>query len=125
MRLLLDSHVLIWWMDEPEKLRPSARVAISDPSNLVFASVASIWEIGLKVSKGKLRLPLEFHRQLPAHGIEILDMKAAHAIESTRLPAIHGDPFDRALVAQCRLESLTLVTRDALLGDYGIAIVAG
>ncbi len=124
MRLLLDSHALIWWMDDPERLRPSARAAIADPSNLVFASAASIWEIGLKVSKGKLRLPLGFHEQLPEHGIEIIELKAAHAIESTKLPAIHGDPFDRALVAQCRMESMTFVTRDALLGDYGIAIVA-
>lgn len=72
MRLLLDSQVLIWWMGEPEKLKSPARVAISDRSNLVFASVASIWEIGLKASKGKLRLPLEFHQQLPAHGIAIV-----------------------------------------------------
>lgn len=124
MRLLLDSHVLIWWMDDPERLKPAARVAIADPSNLVFASAASIWEIGLKVSKGKLRLPLDFYKLLPERGIELVEMKAAHAIESTTLPAIHGDPFDRALVAQCRLESMTLVTRDAVLGDYGIATLA-
>lgn len=124
MRLLLDSHTLLWWMDDPSKLKPEARKAISDPSNLVFASAASVWELGLKVSKGKLRLPLGFHSVLREHGIEPLPFTAEHAVESISLPAVHGDPFDRALVAQCRLESMTLATRDAVLGGYGIAILA-
>jgi PIN domain nuclease of toxin-antitoxin system len=124
MRILLDSHTLLWWMDDPTRLKPAARTAISDPSNLVFASAASIWELGLKVSKGKLRLPLTFHRLLQENGIASLPFAAEHAIASTMLPQMHGDPFDRALVAQCRLESMTLATRDTILGDYGIAILS-
>ncbi len=123
MRILLDSHALLWWMDDPSRLQPGARQAIADPSNLVFVSAASVWELGLKVSKGKLRLPLDFHTLLQAQGIEPLAFTAAHAMASTGLPPLHGDPFDRALVAQCRLESLTLATRDTILGDYGIAVL--
>ncbi|MFC7336179.1 type II toxin-antitoxin system VapC family toxin [Haloferula chungangensis] len=124
MRLLLDSHTLLWWMDDPTQLKPAARAAISDPSNLVFTSAASIWELGLKVSKGKLRLPLSFHQLLQENGISELPFTSEHAIASTTLPPLHDDPFDRALVAQCRLESMTLATRDSLLGDYGIAILS-
>ncbi len=123
MRILLDSHTLLWWMDDPAKLLPSARAAIADPANEVFASAASIWELGLKVSKGKLRLPLSFHETLRDHGIGALPFTVRHAVESITLPAIHGDPFDRALVAQCRLESLTFATRDGMLSGYGIAIL--
>lgn len=123
MRILLDSHALLWWMDDPAKLSAKARAEIANPANAVFASAASIWELGLKVSKGKLRLPLGFHEMLGEHGIQPLPFTAPHAIESISLPAIHGDPFDRALVAQCRLESLTLATRDGILANYGIPVL--
>lgn len=123
MSILLDSHTLLWWMDDPAKLAPRARVMIADPANEIFASAASIWELGLKVSKGTLRLPLAFHEALADRGIRPLPFTAAHAMESVSLPAIHGDPFDRALVAQCRLESVALATRDGMLGDYGITVV--
>ncbi len=123
MRILLDSHTLLWWMGDPAKIAAKTRSMIADPANDVFASAASIWELGLKVSKGKLRLPLAFHETLGVHGIRTLPFTAPHAMESISLPAIHGDPFDRALVAQCRLENLTLATRDGMLGDYGIPVL--
>ncbi|MES2995948.1 MAG: type II toxin-antitoxin system VapC family toxin [Verrucomicrobiota bacterium] len=123
MRILLDSHTLIWWMGSPEKIRAAARAVISDPQNFVFASAASVWEIGLKVSKNKLTVPPDFHLLLKQNGIEPLSFTAAHAMESIALPAIHGDPFDRALVAQCKLESMTLATRDDVLAGYGIPVM--
>lgn len=123
MRILLDSHTLFWWMDDPSKLLPKAREAISDPSNLVFASAASVWELGLKASKGKLRVPLSFAGLLRENGIETLPFTAEHALHSITLPAIHGDPFDRALIAQCRMESLTLATRDRMLASYDVALL--
>jgi PIN domain nuclease of toxin-antitoxin system len=123
MRILLDSHVLLWWMDDPERLKPSARAAIADPRNEVLASAVSIWEIGLKRSKGKLRIPDNFADFLPDNGILTLPFSAAHAQASTILPAIHGDPFDRALIAQCQIESLTLATRDTQLSSYNIGIL--
>ncbi|MEK7949884.1 type II toxin-antitoxin system VapC family toxin [Luteolibacter soli] len=124
MRILLDSHALLWWMDDPLKLSPKARAEISNPANAIFASAVSIWELGLKVSKGKLRLPLTFHEILGEHGIQSLPFLSSHAIESIALPEIHGDPFDRALVAQCLLENLTLATRDRILADYGIPVLS-
>ncbi|MFT3992096.1 MAG: type II toxin-antitoxin system VapC family toxin [Luteolibacter sp.] len=123
MRILLDSHTLLWWMDDPTRIKPAARAAISDPRNLVFASAVSIWEIGLKMSKGKLRLPAEFHTLLPQNGITLLPFTAVHAMASISLPAIHGDPFDRALISQCQLESMTFATRDSVVDGYGIAIL--
>jgi PIN domain nuclease of toxin-antitoxin system len=123
MRLLLDSHALLWWMDDPSRLLPAARLAIADPRNLVFASAASVWELGLKIAKGKLRLPAGFHDLLDRNGIGALPFTAQHALASVALPPLHGDPFDRALVAQCQIESLTLATRDRQLGDYGVAIL--
>ena len=123
MRILLDSHVLIWWMDDPSILKPVARAAISDPANEVFASSVSIWELGLKVAKSKLRLPSGFEIKLWNDGIQPLSFTPAHAVQSIGLPPIHGDPFDRALVAQCICESLTLATRDSVLAQYGAAIL--
>ena len=123
MRLLLDSHTLLWWMDDPSKLRPEARAAIANPENEVFASAVSIWEIGLKRSKGKLTIPENFADFLPENGISSLPFTSAHAQGSILLPPIHGDPFDRALIAQCQLESLTFATRDEIVGDYNISIL--
>ncbi len=123
MRILLDSHTLLWWMSDPEKLRSSARAAITDPRNEVLASAVTIWEIGLKRSKGKLRIPENFADFLPENGILTLPFSAAHAQASISLPPIHGDPFDRALVAQCQLESLTFATRDVVMGAYNIAVL--
>ncbi len=124
MRILLDSHTLIWWMDDPSILKPAAKAAISDPTNEVFASSVSIWELGLKVSKAKLRLPHGFEKRLWDDGIQPLSFTPAHAVHSIELPPIHGDPFDRALVAQCLSESLTLATRDDLLANYGVSVMA-
>ena len=110
-------------MDDPSILKPAARAAISDPTNEVFASSVSIWELGLKVAKAKLRLPSGFEIKLWSDGIQPLSFTPAHAVQSIELPPIHGDPFDRALVAQCICESLTLATRDSVLTQYGAAIL--
>lgn len=123
MRILLDSHTLLWWMDDPEQLKPTARREIADSRNEVFVSAVSIWEIGLKQSKGKLRIPENFADLLPGNGIIALSFSASHARASVSLPSIHGDPFDRALIAQCQIESLTFATRDSVMRDYNIAVL--
>ena len=123
MRILLDSHTLLWWMGDTEKIKPSAREQIADPRNEVLVSAISIWEIGLKRSKGKLRVPENFADFLPENGLLALPFSAAHAQASISLPAIHGDPFDRALIAQCQLESLTFATRDAVMSSYNIGVL--
>lgn len=119
MRLLLDSHVLIWWAENPAELSPAARAAIADPANEVFMSAASLWEIGLKAAKGKLRVPAEFASVLRADGISDLPVHARHAERALGLPPVNGDPFDRMLVAQALEEGLVLVSRDRLIPAYG------
>lgn len=120
MRLLADSHVLIWWVDNPAQLTPAARAAIANPDNEVFMSAASLWEIGLKVAKGKLRVPPNFAQVLRAGGFADLPVHARHAELAIALPAVHGDPFDRMLVAQAIEEGLTLVSCDQWIASYGV-----
>jgi PIN domain nuclease of toxin-antitoxin system len=127
MRLLADSHVLIWWVDNPAQLTPAARAAIADPDNEVFMSAASLWEIGLKVAKGKLRVPANFAQVLRAGGFADLPVHARHAERAIGLPAIHGDPFDRMLVAQAIEEGLALVSWDQCLRrapDRGVVSIS-
>lgn len=123
MRILLDSHTALWWMDDPEKIHPKARDAIRNPKNTVFLSAVSTWELGLKVSKGKLLLPSDFPQRMAEDGIEELPFTNAHAIAAISLPPFHGDPFDRALIAQCMEESLTFATRDGIAAEYRITVL--
>lgn len=122
MRLLLDTHALIFLLSAPEQMRAEARGAIADPTNEVLFSSANIWEIEIKVKTGKLESPagdtLEAARLLP---IAELAISAEHARQAGRLPLHHSDPFDRVLIAQAQTESLTLVTRDEAFGQYDVA----
>ncbi len=124
MRLLADSHVLIWWADNPALLTPAARAAIADPANEVFMSAASLWELGLKVAKGKLTLPANFSAVLRSDGFSDLPIHARHAERALVLPPVHGDPFDRMLVAQAIEENLTLVSCDRWVSAYGVRQIA-
>lgn len=110
-------------MDDPNRINPNARAEISHPCNEVFASAVSIWEIGLKTSKGKLRIPENFTDFLPENGIQILPFTGAHAQASIKLPPHHGDPFDRALIAQCQVESMTFATRNSMAANYQIGLL--
>ena len=122
MRFLLDTHVLIWWA-RSEPLSPAATEAIGYPSNEVFVSAASVWEAAVKVAAGKLRLGRDLAQEALAHGFAPLSIGFAHSLEAGRLPAHHADPFDRMLIAQARLEELTLITRDPRLTAYGVALL--
>jgi PIN domain nuclease of toxin-antitoxin system len=123
MRILLDSHTALWWMENPARLKEEARKAISDPTNQIYLSSVSVWELGLKRSKGKLKLPDNFTDLLKADGVDEIPFTHAHANRAVALPAIHGDPFDRALIAQCQLESLHFATRDQFAPVYQVAIL--
>lgn len=123
MRLLLDTHVLLWWMMDDPALSPQARKHVADRANAVHVSAASIWEIAIKLARGKLKLPADFGDILDHEPFTRLDIGSRHAWATASLPPLHGDPFDRMLVAQCRVEHLTLLTRDRFLRDYGITIV--
>jgi PIN domain nuclease of toxin-antitoxin system len=122
LNLLLDTHVLLWWLADSPRLPRPARAAIVD-SDLTYVSAASAWEIEIKKSLGKLSAPDDLEATLAAYHLRPLAVTVAHAITAGRLPRHHGDPFDRMLVAQAKLESLTLVTRDARLRDYGIRVL--
>lgn len=120
-RLLLDTHAAIWWWTNDPKLGARARVAIEDPASEVFLSAASVWEIALKASLGKLGGFGKHAARVPAlmqqSRFRELPISAAHAIETLQVRMPHRDPFDRVLVAQANWEGLLLVTNDAVLAD--------
>lgn len=120
MNLLLDTHALLWALADVEELHPVARDAIEDTGNEVFASAASVWEMAIKSSLGKLDMPDDLSDQLTWAGIRSLPVVVRHAHAVKDLPMHHRDPFDRLLVSQARLEGLTLVTRDATITQYQI-----
>ena len=128
MRLLLDTHLLLWAVASSKRLPGEARTLLEDAANEVFFSAASIWEIAIKstLRRADFRIDLAaFQSALPRMGLAELPVNAAHAIGVTKLPSIHRDPFDRLLVAQSIAEPLTLLTNDALLARYwdGVRIV--
>ena len=121
MKVLLDTQVLIWWLDDHPALNDQAREAIADPQNNVCASAASLWEIAIKHRIGKFPLhPGVIQAGTEKSGIGILHIKAEHAIRIANLPMFDDqrDPFDRMLIAQALIEDLTLVTADAKIRDY-------
>lgn len=124
MRLLLDTHAAFWWLNDPKRLRADAVAAIEDPSNDALLSAASIWEAGLKQATGKLEVPQSFAESARLHGVLELPVSWEHAEAASLLPRLHGDPFDRMLVAQARLEGLVLVTRDPLILQYDVRTLA-
>ena len=123
MNFLLDSHVLLWWLEDNPRIGPPVRGPISDPGNRVYVSAASVWEIGIKQALGKLSVPGSILELLQDEGFEELPMTARHAEAAANLPPIHRDPFDRMLVAQTRLEGLTLVTHDIAIQAYKVDVL--
>ena len=121
MRLLLDSNVLVRVSRGLAGSR--LRVLISDPTHTLVVSIASIWELAVKEAKHGLGLPDDFADGLETRGCVLLPITARHAWSVARLPYLHGDPFDRLLVAQALAEDLTLVTSDHLLAGYGVAMI--
>ena len=119
MKLLLDTHLILWWLANDSALPRQARALISDPGNTSFVSAVSLWEIWLKVSLGKLRVPPDFEAKLAAEAFESLPLTAAQARQVALLPWHHRDPFDRMLVAQAQAEKLTLLTADDQVARYG------
>ncbi len=124
MRLLLDTHVFIWEIEGDPNLPRRVRNVIEDRANRVTVSVASIWEAGTKARLGRLTLsrPLGVlvAEAIDRFDLSILDVELQHALRVVELPALHGDPFDRMLVAQAIEERLTLVTRDPALHEYPV-----
>jgi PIN domain nuclease of toxin-antitoxin system len=122
LRILLDTHLLLWWVEASPLLSAQAREMIRDPENTVFVSAVSLWEVWLKQSLGKLRLPLDFTERLAAESFENLPLMASHPQQVSLLPWHHRDPFDRMLVAQAQVEKLVLLTSDEALTAYGAVV---
>ncbi len=118
MQLLLDTHVLLWWLDGGDSLTTEARDAVAEPSNTVLLSAVVVWECRIKQALGKLVIPAEFADALEQQGFAELPVRTRHAHRVASLPDVHRDPFDRLLVAQALEENLMIVTRDASIAQY-------
>lgn len=123
MKLLLDTHSLIWFLNGDEKLTTKVKNAIEDPKNEKFVSVASIWEIAIKISLDKFRFPRGFKNFLSLiedNGFEIVPITMEHALILSTLDFIHRDPFDRLMISQCKANNMILATKDEFIKKYQI-----
>lgn len=124
MRLLLDTHALLWWVADEARLSRRARAAIAVSGNECLVSAATAWELAIKVSLGKLSVDGELSRflaeQLAVNRFRALPVEVAHAVRVTRLPFHHRDPFDRLLAAQALEEGASVVSADAVFSRYGV-----
>jgi PIN domain nuclease of toxin-antitoxin system len=120
MTLSLDTHTLLWWLEDPLLLSKAARKAIGDGKSTVYVSAAVAWEIAIKKALGKLDAPDDLEAAMTANRFLPLPITIAHALAVTTLPLIHNDPFDRLLIAQARHEGFKLVSRDGYIGKYGV-----
>jgi PIN domain nuclease of toxin-antitoxin system len=124
MNLLLDTHTFLWFIAGDSNLSPKARSAIEDLSNNRYLSMASLWEIAIKVSIDKLTLDEPFEtlipEQLAENSIELLDISLEHTVLISSMPFHHRDPFDRLIAAQAKIEQLTLVSVDTIFDTYGV-----
>jgi PIN domain nuclease of toxin-antitoxin system len=127
VRLLLDSHTFLWWVRDDRALTRRARAEIGDTVNECFLSHASIWEMAIKASLGKLKLPATVERFVVEHcdanSFRLLPIALPHIAAVEMLPFHHRDPFDRLLVAQARHEGMTLVSHDPSLKAYGVSVI--
>jgi PIN domain nuclease of toxin-antitoxin system len=127
MRLLLDTHVLIWLIDGDDSLSSAAKQAIDDEANSLYLSIASLWEIAIKMSLGKLQLEISLEQAVENFiipgGIEILPIHLHHLLALRYLSLHHRDPFDRLLICQSQVEKLILVSGDRAFGDYSVQIL--
>lgn len=124
MNLLVDTHVLLWWLADDPRLSATARSAIADPANLVAVSAATVWEVSIKQALGKLDAPGDLPTVLRDGAFDPLPITVDHALLAGSLPAHHRDPFDRMLVAQAMIEDLVLVTHDEELRPYDVSLLA-
>jgi PIN domain nuclease of toxin-antitoxin system len=124
--LLLDTHIVLWWLADDPLLSAAARAAIADPASDIFVSAATVWEIAIKTALGKLTFPVkETASILDEAGFTPLGIDVAHAVLAGGLPAHHSDPFDRMLIAQASCEGLTIVTADPKMKLYQVPVFEG
>ena len=123
MKLLLDTHTLIWWLNDNSKLSATARAAIANPGNDVFVSAATAWELATKVRRGRLpeaaRIVADLHELLDQEEFEPLMVTTRHGLIAGALTGSHNDPFDRMLVAQAQSENMSIITIDPAIAALG------
>jgi PIN domain nuclease of toxin-antitoxin system len=126
-RVLLDTRAFLLWVSGSDRLTPTAADAIAHPSSIVLVSAVSAWEIAMKAAAGRLELLGPAEQYVPdrmrEHGFAPLPVDLAHALRAGALPRIHGDPFDRMLVAQAQVEDVPIVTGDPLVGRYDVETI--
>jgi PIN domain nuclease of toxin-antitoxin system len=120
--LLVDTHALLWWLNDDPALSDTARAALADPRNEPLVSIASLWEMAIKRSLGKLSAPDDLPERIIEQGFAWLGVEARHAWLVRALPMHHRDPFDRLLVAQAVTEGLPVITTDPSFRAYGVEI---
>jgi PIN domain nuclease of toxin-antitoxin system len=120
LKILLDTHILLWWLADDPLLSKKARSLITDKKNLVFISAATTWEMMIKKALGKLETPDNIAEMIKENNFKELPITLAHTLTIGQLPKLHHDPFDRMLVAQAKYESLTLITADEKLTAYDV-----
>ncbi|MEW6380158.1 MAG: type II toxin-antitoxin system VapC family toxin [bacterium] len=127
MKLLLDTHIFIWWSSEPDRLSPKVLTLCEDIKNSLVLSVASVWEMQIKLQLGKLKLQLPLQEliesQQQTNNMQILPIGLEHVLELHNLPSHHNDPFDRMLIAQANVESAYLVSKDEIFGKYEVNLL--
>ncbi|HEX3185769.1 MAG TPA: type II toxin-antitoxin system VapC family toxin [Pyrinomonadaceae bacterium] len=127
MKLLLDTHIFIWWVDQPEKLSLAALSALEDEANELLLSVASVWEMQIKIQLGKLKLSLPLkeliNNQQETNDLMVSPVALTHVLALNSLPFHHKDPFDRLLIAQSIEEKLTIVTADSQFSAYSAKLL--
>jgi len=123
MRLLLDTHVLLWWLDDSRELSKATKDSIAAPEHLVFVSAVTIWEIVIKKALGKLELPDQWAETLEDEPFRRLPVTWEHALAVERLPHFHRDPFDRMLIGQAKVEDLVIVTHEEIVQRYNVGIL--
>ncbi len=127
MRLLLDTQCWLWWFSQPERLSGDVIEKIADETNEVWFSVASVWEMGIKVAIGKLALPEQIDDYVSTRmaqiGARSLEITASHALRVAVLPLHQRDPFDRMLIAQAQIEDMTLVSADSMFKQYEVSVL--
>jgi len=122
-KYLVDSHILLWWFMEPKKLASSVYSVIEDPDNEIYISVATIWEIAIKSSLNKLKVPENFNGILEKEGFKVIPIDLSTAWKVKDLPFHHNDPFDRLIVATAMQQDLTVITHDEQFKGYGISVL--
>ncbi|CAM5660084.1 type II toxin-antitoxin system VapC family toxin [Streptomyces microflavus] len=123
MRLLLDTHVILWWLEDSDELSDQVKDLL-DTEPTVHLSAVSAWEIAIKQSLGKLDGPDDLAERVRDSQFTSLPITAGHGVRAGRLPALHRDPFDRILVAQAQIEGMTVVTRDKWIPQYDVPVMA-